>query len=198
MLLSPFLRRACLTLAVTAGLSVIGTGAAAQTSSKGERYTAFAVNMAPMTATFTTPVDITIDRWSTDAERDRMFSALAEAGPEKLLETVQKLPTVGRIRTPDSLGYDLHYARRTLTGDGAERVVIVTDRPIGFWEAANRPRVSDYPFTVIELHVPPSSKGEGKISVATKITFDKDTKTIMLENYAAQPVMLSEVRREKK
>jgi hypothetical protein len=149
-----------------------------------------------MTPTVATTVDIAIDRWSTDAERDRLFVAFAET-PDKALATLQKLPSVGHIRTPDSIGYDLRYARRTVSGDGAERVVIITDRPIGFWEAANRPRVSDYPFTVIELHVSSNGKGEGKMSVATKITLDKATKTIVLENYANQPVMLNEVTRAK-
>jgi hypothetical protein len=68
---------------------------------------------------------------------------------------------------------------------------------VGFWEASNRPRVNDYPFSVIEMHIGPNGKGEGKLSVATKITFDKDTKTVTLENYGQQPVMLNEVKREK-
>lgn len=52
--------------------------------------------------------------------------------------------------------------------DGGERVVLVTDRRIGFWEAANQPRSIDYPFTVIELRLQADGEGEGKILVGPR------------------------------
>ena len=160
------------------------------------RFTATAISNAYPGPTGITPVDIVINRWSTEAERERLFTTLLERGPEKMLDVLRDLPRVGFIRTPNSLGYDLHYAGRTVTPDGAERMVIATDRPIGFWEAVNRPRTFDYPFTLIELHMGPDGKGEGKLSLATKITLDRDDRTIELENYSSQPVMLKDVRRE--
>jgi len=160
------------------------------------RFTATAISNAYPGPTGITPVDIVINRWSTEAERERLFTTLLERGPEKMLDVLRDLPRVGFIRTPNSLGYDLHYAGRTVTPDGAERIVIATDRPIGFWEAVNRPRTFDYPFTLIELHIGPDGKGEGKLSLATKITLDRDDRTIELENYSSQPVMLKDVRRE--
>jgi hypothetical protein len=33
-----------------------------------------------------------------------------------LLETLRHMPRVGDIRTPDSIGYDLHFARRCASG----------------------------------------------------------------------------------
>ena len=43
-----------------------------------------------------------------------------------------------------------------------ERVVLATDRYITYFEAVNRPRSIDYPFTVIELHINASGEGEGR------------------------------------
>ena len=40
-------------------------------------------------------------------------------------------------------------------------------------------------------------EGEGKMSLATKITEDKDKHIITLENYDIQPVLLQSVRRER-
>lgn len=40
--------------------------------------------------------------------------------------------------------------------------------------------------------------GEGKMSIATKVTIDKKRGTMVLENYGTQPVRLNEVRREPK
>jgi hypothetical protein len=102
---------------------------------------------------------------------------------------------VGRIRTPDSLGYDLHYAQQTPTEEGGRRIVIATDRPIGFWEASRQPRSIDYPFTVIQMQLDRDGHGKGTMSVATKIrAYDN---TIELENFASAPVMLTEIRAKK-
>jgi hypothetical protein len=130
-----------------------------------------------------------------DAARDRLLKALTEKGPEKLLDTLQSLPRVGYIRTPNSLVYDLHYARKAPLPEGGERVTLATDRYIGFWEAANRPRTIDYPFTVIELRFNRDGIGEGKMSIATRVTIDREQKQIELENYGTQPVLLTNVRR---
>jgi len=161
-----------------------------------ERYVANAVSLATPGPTGTAVVEISVTRWSPEAEQDRLLKALAEKGPEKLLETLRDLPRAGFIRTPGNIGYDLRFARKTPLEEGGEQIVIVTDRPIGIWEAVNRPRTIDYPFTLIELHLDNKGNGEGKISLATKIVYDKRRKTIVLENYSSAPVMLTKVRRE--
>jgi hypothetical protein len=188
-------RRAC---AVTGALALFVTLPAAQTRGVPERFTAFAVNMGTPGPTGAGTVEIAVDRWSTDAERDRLLSVLLEKGPDKLLDVLQDMRRVGYIRTPNSIGYDLRFARKVPAEDGGERIVIATDRYITFWEAANRPRSIDYPFTVIELHINRDGEGEGKMSLATKITADKKNNLIVLENYATQPVLLQSVRRQSK
>ena len=107
------------------------------------------------------------------------------------------MPRMGYFRAPGNLGWDVHFARKVPLPDGGERVVLVTDRRINFWEAANRPRSIDYPFTVIELRLNKDGEGEGKMSIATKIIPDKENNIVTLENYDIQPVLLTNVRREK-
>ena len=80
--------------------------------------------------------------------------------------------------------------------EGGERVVIATDRYISFWEARNRSRTIDYPFTVIDMRINREGVGEGKMSLATKITASKDKKQVELENYGTQPVLLQNIKRE--
>jgi hypothetical protein len=191
------IRRALHGSAVAAALALTTMVSSAQTHGTPERFTAVAVNFDSPRGGATGTVEFVVNRWSTDAERDKLMTALLEKGPEKLLDVLQSNPRVGYIRTPNSVGYDLRYARRVPGEDGGERISLVTDRPIAFWEASSRPRSVDYPFTVIELRMGPDGKGEGKLSIATKITADSDNKTIFLENYAIQPVLLQNVRREK-
>jgi hypothetical protein len=177
-------------LAVAAGSLVVRAMAL-------ERYVALAVNLGGTPGpTGAGTVEITIDNWSTDAQRDQLMKVLIDKGPEKLLDTLQKMPRVGSIRTPNSIGYDLHYARKNPLEDGGDQIVLATDRYIGFWEAANRPRTVDYPFTLIEMRVGKDGVGEGKLSLFTKITYDKKKNQIVLEDYGSQPVLLTQVRRE--
>ena len=103
-----------------------------------------------------------------------------------------RIPTA---RPPDphhlSLGLDIRYAWQVPLPDGGKRIVLAMDRYIGFGEARNQPRSIDYPFTLLQIHVDAAGKGEGKMAVATKISFDKDKKQIELENYASEPVRLN-------
>jgi hypothetical protein len=177
------------TCAVTLSLSLH-----AQTMGTPERYTANAINMNRGAAG---AIDIVVNRWSTDKDRDRLMSVMMEKGPEKLLDALQDMPRTGYIKTPDSIGWDLHFARKMPGQDGGERVVLVTDRRIGFWEARNQPRSIDYPFTVIELRLNRDGEGEGKMSIATKIIPDKENNIVTLENYDIQPVLLTNIKRQK-
>jgi hypothetical protein len=180
--------------AVCSAAAVLSAGLHAQTMGSPERYVANAINMNRGAAG---TIEIVVNRWSTDAQRDQLMSVMLNKGPEKLLDALQDMPRMGYIRTPDSIGWDIHFARKIPGKDGGERVVLLTDRRIGFWEAANRPRSIDYPFTVIELRLNRDGEGEGKMSVATKIIPDKENNIVTLEDYDIQPVLLTNVRREK-
>jgi len=182
---------AALGLAAAAALTV---AALAQTNGQPERFNANAINMNRGAAG---NVEIVVNRWSTDQQRDTLMQTMMEKGAEKLLDKLQDMPRMGYIRTPDSIGWDIHFARHTPEPEGGERVVLVTNRRIGFWEATNQPRSIDYPFTVIELRLNRDGEGEGKMSIATKIIADKQKNIITLENYETSPVMLTNVKRER-
>lgn len=178
-------------IATTASLPVSG-----QTNRPKESYNATAINMGSGPA-MAGRVLITVDRWSTAAERDRLLKVLVDKGPEKLLDAVQDNPKAGFIRFPTTLSWELRYAYETPLPDGGRRVVLVTDRPISFQEARNQPRSMDYPFTLIEIRFDKEGVGVGKMAVRTKISLTKDKQTLELENYGIEPVRLTEVRIEK-
>jgi hypothetical protein len=189
------------TVALTAlSITVLLSGGTSDVSAQNARemFTAFAVNMDggnDKTAT----VDIQIDRWSPEAERDRLLGILREEknhdqATKALLRALQQLPKVGYIRTGTSVGWDLRYARQTPMEDGGRQIVIGTDRPINAWEAYGQGRTLDYPFTVIELRLNKDNRGEGKLLAGTKIYIDKND-NLVLENYSIQPVMLNDVKK---
>src|SRR5947208_14022284 len=101
--------RTAFAAALAAALAIAGP-AAQSNMARPEKFTAFAVdtsNIAPNART--AQVEIAINRWSTDAERDRLLSVLRGKGQDALLSELQKLPNVGYINTPGSLRYDLHF-----------------------------------------------------------------------------------------
>ena len=169
-------------------------GASPQIEDSPARFTAAAVDMNRGAAG---TVELVVNRWSSDADRDRLMTVMFDKGPEKLLDALQEMPRTGYIRTPGSIGWDIRFARHMPAPEGGERIVLVTDRRMSFREVANRHRSVDYPFTVIELRLQKNGEGEGKVSVATRIIADKANKVVTLENYDIQPVMLTKVTRER-
>jgi hypothetical protein len=163
-----------------------------------ERFTAFAVDLsAQASRNRTGTVDINIDRWSTDAERNQLRDALRESGPDKLLSALQKIKDpVGSIQTPGHIGYPLRYARQIPLGNGGRRILLGTDRPISFFEAVNGGATKDYPFLVIDLTVDAEGKGQGRLLPIARITANDDH-AVDIENYTSEPVRLNEVRKVK-
>jgi hypothetical protein len=186
------------------GLALAATAAPnAQTAGEKLEISAFAVNMSNIATGANAVVQINIDKWSTPEERERLITTMLEKGSDALLRELQKAPVKGRFRIPSArrpdphqlaLGHDIRYAWQTPLPEGGRRIILVTDRYIGFQEARNQPRTIDYPFTLMEIRVDKEGKGEGKAAVATKISFDKGKKQIELENYSSEPVRLNEVR----
>jgi hypothetical protein len=177
--------------------------AGTQTNSEKLEITAFAVNMSNIATGANAVVDIRVDSWSTAQERERLITTMIEKGPDNLLRELQRTPVHGRFRIPGmqgpdphqlGLGHDIHYAWQTALPDGGKRIVLATDRYIGFAEARNQPRTIDYPFTLMEIRVNKAGEGEGKMAVATKITFNKKTNTMELENYSSEPVRLQNLK----
>jgi hypothetical protein len=174
-----------------------GTPVESPTKKDPLRFSAFNVSM-PTGASGVT--EITIERWTTKAERDSLLglvekAKLGEEGQRKLLDALQKIkPRTGFIRTPNSIGWDLRYAVETKMDDGTRQIVVVTDKPVSFAAAASQGEVMDYPFTLIEMRMKPNDKGEGKMLAATSITVKNGR--LELENYGEEPVRLTEITEE--
>jgi hypothetical protein len=200
----PVTKDAPILLAAAMALVLAGSGpAVAQSSGDQLEITAFAINMGNIVTGSTATVDITVNSWSSAAERERLITTMLEKGADALLRELQKAPVKGRFRIPAarrpdphhlSLGLDIRYAWQTELPEGGRRIVLAFDRYIGMAEVRNQPRTIDYPFTLIEIRVDKEGSGQGKMSVATKINFDKKKNELELENYSTEPVRLNEVR----
>jgi len=175
----------------------------AQTAGEPIRLSAWAVSMGTTATGANAVVDIRINKWSTEKEREELIKVFLDKGQDKLLDKLQHESEKGRIsiparRGPDPtqtrLGWTLRYAMQWPGEDGGKRIMIATDRVMSFAEVQQRPRSYDYPFTFIEIHLNKDGEGEGKMAVATQLQFDKKKNTIVIENYSSEPVRLNQVK----
>jgi hypothetical protein len=166
---------------------------------------------------------VTVNRWSTDAERAPLLAALAErpvaaraGGPEgPPLQAGRAAGRGGRGAPPPTPAERLATAVKAaptvgyIWGDGvtgysikyawrsANRVVLVTDRRLGAhapqWGLA-APSGPAPEFTVLELHLDASGAGEGKSSLSTPVVVDAAASTLALDRFAAAPTLLQVTR----
>lgn len=121
--------------------------------------------------------------------------------PERSLSTeLTKVPTVGFLwSSSEVLGYSVHYAGRFAEPDGGERIILITDRPLGsghsLWKLAGPGPLTSYDFSVIELRLNAKGEGEGKVSITGKVSPDAAAKVLALDNYSGLPVLLGNVKR---
>jgi hypothetical protein len=175
-------------VAAIAVMVLAGAMAWAQTR---QEFTAFGINMNAGRAGV---VNIVIDKWSPDGDREALLKVFAESGQEGMLKELLKRPRLGYIRLPNTMGHDIHYAIQQPLPDGGRRVIVVTDRPIGMAEARNNSRSMDYPFTMVEFRFDTAGVGEGRMSTGTQIVKSKDGTHLELETWQNTPVRFTEVK----
>jgi hypothetical protein len=182
-------------LALVASLSAQQFADSAPTTKNPVRFSAFAVQMD---TGINGMIEIAIERWSTDAERQMLIGLVGTAtdksgGQDTLLNALQKVtPRVGFIRTSNSIGWDLRYARESILPDGTRQIVVVTDKPVSFAAAMADSESIDYPFSLIEMHFPQSGdKGDGKLMARTAVSTKNGRLEIDL--YGNEPTRLTTI-----
>jgi hypothetical protein len=196
-----------LALAFIITLSTLAPTAEGQEKFK-ETYTAVAVNMGtsnppiiPLGVRATVQINVT--RWSTDEEREYLFTELLENGAEGLVKALQKQEETGWIRNTSSTqnrntfpSERLRYSHQ-FKQNGKRRIILALDRPISFAEAVYRPRWRDYDVTLVVLDVDDEGKGEGQLAMGVKLEIDTEKKALVIENFGSEPVRLMSVRLSK-
>ena len=139
-------------------------------------------------------IEIVINRWSTDGEREVLKAVLKAAGSEAMVAEMQNLPQVGYIRTPETMGDALTFARSTTLEDGSRQVVVATNRPISVAGSLAPGTAQKYDLSVIEMRWKKGDKtGEGKMTLAAQARIDPKTGNVSIQNYAGMPSVLRDI-----
>lgn len=196
-------------LLITGGLALVLTlspPANAQSATKGsmkEVYTGTilyipgpTVGGPGRTRTTTNPFTLTITCTTPDEEVARLAGVLRSDGQDALLKALSK-EKCGTMQIGGNIGRDVNGVRISTTEEGERKITLLFERWINFSEARYGTRSLDYPFAYVELFFDDNKKkGEGTMIPLAKIRF-KDEKTVEIENFAAYPARLLEVRRSK-
>ena len=153
------------------------------------------------------PIDILVDHWSSDTERDSLQHTFIDKGAEELLPVlhrlhgragvvllpgVQSLGTRVRTRTPKNL----LFARESITKTGRQ-LVFIADQHVGLGEPAIYSRAELQEFNLLDIRIGPDGKGFGKVAGANDVTYNKQTKMFEVKNYGELPARLVDVHVEK-
>ena len=153
------------------------------------------------------PIDIYVERWSTDEELDKLLGTLEEGGPGELLTVLERqrrragvllMPGVQahgervRRRTPKNF----KFAREIMTPAGRQ-VILASDERLGLGESRLDARKEIYEFSLMDIRFGPDGTGVAKVAAAGDVVYNPETKMLELKDYATKPARLINVKSAK-
>jgi hypothetical protein len=152
-------------------------------------------------------IDIVIERWSTDAEREALVNNLRANDLDALLIGLGKVfHRNGVVELPgaEALGARAHlrrvrnlkYAQQIDTPAG-KQIVVVADQHLGFGESGRDFKSWQPEFSLLDIRIAPDGTGVGKLAHADRIAFNRNAHVLEVADYASQPIRLTNVRSAK-
>ncbi len=136
-------------------------------------------------------VIVSVREFTSDAETKALRAALGQ-GVTAAKQALWK-QDIGYFAIAGSLGWPINFARTFPAANGGQRIVALTDRPIGFGEAYTSSSTTDYPFGIVELNLDAKGSGTGVLVPAARITIDEQG-GVKIDPYAQQAQRLDNVR----
>ena len=183
--------------ALVMAAAVSGVLLAQSKGSKGapETFTANLQVSGANTGAAAANIQITIQRYTPDAERNAVEAALKSGGYPAFLTALRKAPEVGFVAVKDRK-WPIRWAREQPIPNG-RTIVVVTDQPIYFVGGGQidaKPR-EGYDVALIRLQVDDVGLGNGQMAAAAKVTAG-DEAGVLIEDYADKPIKLITVVRK--
>lgn len=164
-----------------------------------ETFNALSMILSTSAARQTETIMIRITRWSTAEERDHLTTIINE-NPDALRDELQKQEEAGFIRGAEVgtrwTSERLRYAwQLRIEGTGKRRLILALDRPIGITVGPAQTRAFENTVSIIVLDVEENGQGDGILAVGSQVVYDQDLGRIVMKQYAAEPVRLTNVRK---
>jgi hypothetical protein len=140
-------------------------------------------------------VDIHINKYSTDKEREALMTAFKSGGYPALVTALRQAPTVGTVKVGGDT-FEVRWAREQRSGENRRTITVVTDKPMLFVGGGNvnaKPR-EGYDLAVMQFDMDDSGVGNGTMAAAAKIK-PGGPNGFELDDYADQPIKLVSISR---
>ena len=141
-------------------------------------------------------IDIDIRRYTPEADRTAVESALKTGGYPAFLTALRKAPEVGAVVFGDQK-WAIRWARERPSGAYSRTIVVVTDQPIFFVGGGRvdaKPR-EGYQVAVIQMEVDNVGMGKGTMTAAARVKPDGEG-GVKIDDYADKPIRLVTVVRK--
>jgi len=179
-------------------IAILGLASVATSEDKPKPLETFTGRVMSVTTGQSGIVEIVVNQWSPPVEKEILENVLAKAGSPAMVDEMERMPQVGYIRTPETMGDALFYGTDTTLPDGSRQVVFATNRPISAMATVGGGAKNNYDLSVIEIRFKKgSSKGEGKIVIGGKASIDPKTHKLSITNYDSEPPRFSDVKSKK-
>ena len=120
-------------------------------------------------------VKIIIYEFSTPEDRDILVQAFQKGQNDALVNTLEKMRSVGRIQIPGTLGFDLSFIREITTPTG-RTIRFVTNRKIAFGENYWDTQTKSFNLTAGEININDKEKDKsgGVLFPAAQLIVNKE------------------------
>jgi hypothetical protein len=138
---------------------------------------------------------INIQRYTPDADRTAVLTALKTGEQEAFLTALRKAPEVGTVSVGNQK-WVIRWAREQSTAKG-RTIVLVTDQPVFFVGGGRvdaKPRAG-YEVAVIQIQIDDVGLGNGSMAAAAKVKAGGET-GVQIDDYGDKPIKLVTVVRK--
>src|SRR4051812_28992877 len=150
------------------------------------------------------PIEIYVERWSTDEELDNLLGTFEKGGPAELQTVLEhQRARAGVVLMPGVQGHgervrdrtpkNFQFAREIITPAGRQ-VILASDERLGLGETQLDARKEIYEFTLMDIRFGPDGTGIAKIATAGDVVYNPETKILELKDYDTMPVRLVNVK----
>lgn len=147
------------------GLSLTPSLAAAKGDKVSELYRA---STGSVSSTASAAIDIKIQRFSTEADKETLVQALEANGSEGLYKALTKQKKTGSVSIRGESGHPTYYTQEYTEG-GKRQIVILTDQGALFSQAYKKDIKRKTPFTMITMTLDDEGNGGGWPAWAPKL-----------------------------
>jgi len=140
-------------------------------------------------------IQVQIQRYTPDADRTAVETALKTGGYPAFLTALSKAPEVGFVEMAGQK-YSIRWARQTSSAKG-RTIVVVTDKPVFFvggGQVDAKPRAG-YDVAVIQIQIDDAGIGSGTMAAAARVKPGGES-GVQIDDYADAPIKLVTVVRK--